>query len=237
MNKTLVKILQSQGFGSRKECTWLIQKSGVRINGIDSRDPKRAFETDSLSFEVASVQWNYREKIYIMMNKPIGLECSTQPQHHDSVLELLPDQYINRGVQIAGRLDVDTEGLLLLSDDGQFIHHVTSPKRGVHKTYIARLKHEFSEEQREKLLTGVELHQEVELIKAVDVKEISKQEVEITVDRGCYHQVRRMFGAVSNRVESLRREKVGQLELESELEAGEWRLLEQDELANLAWKT
>lgn len=235
MKQTLVKILQSQGFGSRKECTWMIKKSGVKIDGEECRDPKQLFETDDLTFEVTSQKWTFRPNVYLVLNKPKGYECSHTPDHHESVFELLPVQFINRKIQIAGRLDVDTEGLLLLSDDGQFIHHVTSPKKGVRKTYLADLKHPFSDEQKAMLVSGVELHQEHEKLSATEVEAVSERQVRLTIDRGCYHQVRRMFGAVSNRVEGLKREKVGELSIGDDLPPGEWRYLEAVDLERLKW--
>lgn len=231
----MVKILQSQGFGSRKECTWMVKKSGVKINDKECRDPKERFETEDLSFEVASQKWSYREHLYLVMNKPAGYECSHTPDHHESVFSLLPVQFINRKIQVAGRLDVETEGLLLFSDNGNFIHHVTSPKKGIRKTYLAELKHPFSEEQKDKLVQGVELHQEFEKVRATEVEATGEKEVRLTIDRGCYHQVRRMFGAVSNRVTGLTRERIGELAVDDELKTGQWRYLEEADLQKLNW--
>lgn len=237
MKTTLVKILQSQGFGSRKECTWMIKKSGVTIDGQLHNDPKQLIETEGLSFSIASQEWTYRKHLYLLLNKPAGYECSHAPEHHESVFELIPEHFLNRKVQIAGRLDVDTEGLLLLSDDGQFIHHVTSPKKGVKKTYLAEIKHAFSDEQKDKLENGVELHQEFGTVSATDVELVADKQVRLTIDRGCYHQVRRMFGAVSNRVVGLKREKVGELSIEGNIETGEWRYLEAEDLEKLNWRS
>jgi len=235
MKSSLLKVLQSQGFGSRKECTWMIEKSGVKIAGRECRNPKELFETEGLIFEVATQEWLYREHLYLMLNKPVGYECSHMPDHHESVFELIPGQFMNRNVQIAGRLDVDTEGLLLISDNGQFLHHVTSPKKGINKCYLTELKHPFTEEQRCKLLEGVELHQEPGKVRATQVEQLGEKQIRIAIDRGCYHQVRRMIGAVSNRVEHLKREKIGNLALDDDLAPGGWRYLEVEDLQNLNW--
>lgn len=235
MKKTLVKILQSQGFGSRKECTWLIEKTGVTIDGHNYRDPKQSFETDALQFEIASQPWQYRPQIYILLHKQTGYECSANPQHHLSVLEELPQQFINRNIRIAGRLDVDTTGLLLLSDDGKFIHHVTSPKRELPKTYRVDLKHPFNQEQADKLSNGVNLNNEEGIFIAHDLEIISDQQIHFAIKEGCYHQVKRMVAAVSNRVEQLSRIGIGELTIQHAPDSGNWCYLNEDELQLLGY--
>lgn len=121
----LEKILQSQGFGSRKQCRQFIETGKVVIAGEICKDPKASFITQNLEFKVAGKTWLFREKIYIALNKPKGYECSHNPQHHHSVFSLLPVQLIERGIQCIGRLDQDTTGLLLLSDNGTFLQTLT----------------------------------------------------------------------------------------------------------------
>lgn len=235
MKRPLVKILQSQGFGSRSQCSRLISESGVVIAGTRYHDAKEPVETNDLEFEVAGVKDVFREHVYLAMNKPAGFECSHSPQHHESVFSLLPERLLNRKVQCVGRLDVATEGLLLFTDDGQFSHRITSPRSRVSKTYLARLRHPVSPDQVERLGEGVELNQETGLFHAVDICRLDEHLVRLSVERGCYHQVRRMFAAVSNRVESLRRERIGGLELPG-LGEGEWCFLGPRELENLSEK-
>lgn len=236
MRRPLVKILQSQGFGSRSQCTRMIRQSGVAIRGERFHDPKEIFETDDLEFEVAGVKDVFREFAYLAMNKPAGFECSHSPQHHESVFSLLPERLVNRKVQCVGRLDVDTEGLLLFTDDGQFSHRVTAPKSRVSKTYLARLKHPVSSEQVERLREGVELNQETGLFRAVEICQLEECLVRLSVERGCYHQVRRMFAAVSNRVDGLKREGIGGLAL-PDLGEGEWFFLGAGDLELLFGKS
>lgn len=233
MKRSLVKILQSQGFGSRSQCIRLIRQSGVAIEGERYREPKELFETDDLEFEVAGVKDVFREFVYLAMNKPAGFESSHSPQHHDSVFSLLPERLVSRRVQCVGRLDVDTEGLLLFTDDGQFSHRITSPRGRVSKTYLARLKHRVSPEQVERLREGVELNQETGLFRAAEISRLDEHLVRLSVERGCYHQVRRMFAAVSNRVEGLRREAIGGLALPN-LGEGGWCFLGPGELEKLS---
>ena len=134
---TLDRILQSQGFGTRKWCRSLIEDGEVKINGVPVADYRQAISTESLTLELFGESWPYREKVYIALNKPANFECSRKPSHHPGVLTLLSEQCTWRDVQPVGRLDHDTTGLLLLSDDGAFIHAQSSPKRHVPKVYLA----------------------------------------------------------------------------------------------------
>jgi len=223
---SLIKILQSQGFGSRNVCAKIIKMGMVNINGIKCYEKDELFELENLEIEVDGKSVIYKKNIYVIMNKPDGYECSHNPSHHASVFSLLPPQFIERNVQCVGRLDFDTTGLLLFSDDGKFIHKYTSPKKHIPKTYLVECKHEVSDEMVNQLLNGVLLHQEEHEVKAIKVVKISSHTIELSIGEGKYHQVKRMISAVSNRVEKLHRLSVGEYPLPSELENGEWRYLE-----------
>ena len=134
----LESVLFTQGFGSRRQCRALIADGRVTIDGTVHADPDTDVSTESLTFSVDGAAWPYREHAYLLLNKPAGYECSREPQHHLSVFNLLPPQFAERGVQCVGRLDQDTTGLLLLSDDGKFVHAFTSPKRKVPKRKQAK---------------------------------------------------------------------------------------------------
>jgi 16S rRNA pseudouridine516 synthase len=159
--------------------------------------------------------------IYIKLHKPFGYECSHAPTSHESVFALFPHELVKNGLQCAGRLDYDTTGLLLLSNDGQFIHKIEHPKKGFAKTYIARLANSLTEEMQKKLLAGVELRGEKRPCAALELKLIAEKTAEITIKGGVYHQVKRMFAAVGNKVMALHRSKIGEHEL-GELKTGEW---------------
>ncbi|HEY9102938.1 pseudouridine synthase, partial [Chitinimonas sp.] len=131
----LERLLQSQGFGSRKAARGLIEAGRVAVNGQPCQKPDTAFTTEGLVLTVDGHDWPWREKLYIALHKPAGVECSRSPQHHSSVFTLLPPHFVERGVQPVGRLDADTTGLLLLTDDGPLNHALASPKRHVPKTY------------------------------------------------------------------------------------------------------
>jgi len=143
----LSRVLQSQGFGSRRSCIQRIQAGEVSVNGEICTDPEAAFEPTDLQLGMDGETWVYREKVYLALNKPPGYECSHQPVHHPSVFSLLPAPLVQRGVQCVGRLDQDTTGLLLITDDGAFIHRATSPSRHIGKVYEVGCKHPLDDTQ------------------------------------------------------------------------------------------
>lgn len=161
-----------------------------------------------------------------MMHKPLGYECSAKPQYHPSVLDLLPSIYRARGVQPVGRLDVDTSGLLLLTDDGQLIHQLTHPKRYVPKTYRVTTVDPLDETQIKALWQEIALNDEPKPVKAISVQQENDYELLLVIDEGRYHQVRRMLAAVGNRVDKLVRVQMGALRLPDDLPAGQWRAVE-----------
>ena len=129
------QVLFSQGFGTRRECESLVAAGFVSVQGVVCEDPWQQFDTDGLVFGVQGVSWPYRERALVVLNKPAGYECSQKPKHHASVVSLLPAPLRRRGLQPVGRLDEDTTGLLLLTDDGSLIHRLTSPRHHVPKVY------------------------------------------------------------------------------------------------------
>jgi 16S rRNA pseudouridine516 synthase len=231
----LESILFSQGFGSRRQCRALIADARVAIGGIACTDPDADFATDdaSFSFSVDGVPWPYREHAYLLLNKPAGYECSRDPQHHLSVFSLLPPQFAERGVQCVGRLDQDTTGLLLLSDDGKFVHMFTSPKRKVPKVYVATTRHPIDDQQLSALRDGVLLHGESKAVAAIDARARGERSLALTVMEGKYHQVKRMIAAAGNRCEALHRERIGGLALPATLAPGAWQWLDETDLGSL----
>ncbi|MDN3920125.1 pseudouridine synthase [Roseateles violae] len=230
----LSQILFSQGFGTRRLCSGLIYNEQVKVGGELVDDPEAEFETTGLEFEVGGKSWPFYEKALVLLNKPAGYECSQRPKHHPSVMSLLPGPLRERNVQPIGRLDEDTTGLLLLTDDGALIHKLTSPKHHVPKIYEARCKHPVTAAMIEQLLAGVELrepdpkpHHKPELARAEGAEayetEAGAYGIRLTLIEGKYHQVKRMIAAVGNRVEGLHRPQFGALKLPAELQPGEWR--------------
>lgn len=229
----LENILFTQGFGSRRQCRALIAGDHVRVDGQPVSEPDAEFDTDGLVFEVDGQAWRYRSRAYLMLNKPAGYECSREPQHHMSVFSLLPAPLVARGVQCVGRLDEDTTGLLLFSDDGQFVHAHTSPKRKVPKTYLATTRHPLDDMQLSALRDGVLLHGEAKPIAAASATARAERLLELTINEGKYHQVKRMIAAAGNRCDALHRERIGALALPPTLAPGQWRWLDDADLQAL----
>ena len=231
----LERLLQKHGFGTRKGCRGLIRDERVAVNGQICDDPFADIPTANLVFSVDGVDWPYAEFASLMLNKPAGYECSRKPQHHPSVLELLPRPLRERDVQPIGRLDEDTTGLLLITDDGQLNHQLSSARRKVPKIYLATTKHPLDQAQIDQLLAGVLLNDEPEPIAAAGAEIVGEHLLRLTVTEGKYHQVKRMVAAVGNRVEALHREAVGQLSLPDDLPPGEWRWLTPADLEKLGY--
>ncbi len=231
----LERLLQKHGFGTRKGCRSLIRNEHVAVNGQICDDPFAEVVTDGLIFTVDGVDWPYCEFASVILNKPAGYECSRKPLHHPSVLELLPVQLRERGVQPIGRLDEDTTGLLLITDDGQLNHVLSSAKRKVPKVYLATTKHEVDQAQIDQLLAGVMLNDEPEPVAAAACEKVGSHQLRLTLTQGKYHQVKRMVAAAGNRVEALHREAVGELALPGDLKPGEWRWLTAEDLQKLGY--
>ncbi len=230
----LARILQSQGFGSRRECAAMVARGEVQVASRVVNEPEAGFETEGLVFRVAGTDWLFREKATVMLHKPLHVECSRAPSHHPSVLSLLPGPLRNRGVQPVGRLDEDTSGLLLLTDDGALSHRLTSPRHHVPKVYEVTARHPFDEFQLRALREGVLLRDAPEPVRALACEPLGPNTLRLTIGEGRYHQVRRMVAAAGNRVEALHRRAIGPLVLPADLAPGQWRWLGEDELAMLA---
>jgi 16S rRNA pseudouridine516 synthase len=224
--KSFDKILQSQGFGTRKWCRELIEDGEVSIQDEVIKNYKQEIETDGLVFKIYEEEWEFQEKIYIAINKPSNYECSRKPSHHPGILELLPEQFSWRDTQPVGRLDHDTTGLLLMSDDGAFIHSLSSPKKHIPKLYLATTHDPVTENLINSLKTGVKLIDEPETLAATICRQVGDHQLEMAIEQGKYHQVKRMLAAAGNHCSALKRIAIGDLTLaELELEEGEWCFL------------
>ncbi len=241
----LQEILFSQGFGTRRVCAGLIQQGLVTIAGTPIVDPAMEFVAIGLHFTVQGTPWQYHEKAYLMLHKPAGYECSQKPSTYPSIYTLLPAPIRQRGggaaagVQAVGRLDQDTTGLLLLSDDGKFIHRMSSPKHHVPKVYQVTAKHPVDESQIQKLLSGVVLDDDPKPVRAAACGKTGENTLSLTLTEGKYHQVKRMIAAVGNRVEDmagLHRSQIGELVLPADLKAGQWRWLTAQDLLAISAK-
>ena len=232
---SLDRILQSQGFGTRKYCRALIDDGEVSIAGIVQTSYRESIATDGLVLTIFDEEWAYREHVYLALNKPANFECSRKPSHHPGVLTLLPEQFTWREVQPVGRLDHDTTGMLLMSDDGPFIHAQSSPKRHVPKLYQATTQEPVDDALIALLLEGVQLHDEPAPLAAISCEKRGDHVLEIVLEQGKYHQVKRMLAAAGNHCSALHRSAIGGLSLETlGLAEGEWCYLTGAQLALLA---
>ena len=236
-------LLFSQGFGTRRVCAGLIERGLVSVGGQPCTDPGAFMDIadPGFAFAVQGVTWPYRERAYLMLHKPAGTECSHRPGAWPSIYTLLPAPLRQRpapgkvqGVQAVGRLDQDTTGLLLLSDDGAFIHRMNSPRRHVPKVYEVTTKHPLDERQLERLRAGVVLDDDPRPVRAAAAEPVSDTHLRLTLTEGKYHQVKRMVAAVGNRVDALHRSRIGALDLPGDLAPGQWRWLDEGDLALLA---
>ncbi len=234
----LQDILYTQGFGTRRICAGLIQQGFVTVVSAVVDDPAMDFEADGLQFHVKGVPWAYHEKAYVVLHKPAGTECSQKPSTYPSVYTLLPPPLRQRpqkgavqGVQAVGRLDQDTTGLLLMTDDGQFIHRMASPRHHVPKVYEVVAADPVDARQIERLLAGVVLDDDPKPVRAAACEITGAFSLRLTLTEGKYHQVKRMVAAVGNRVTGLHRSRIGGLELPADLAPGQWRWLTAADLA------
>jgi 16S rRNA pseudouridine516 synthase len=250
----LQEILYSQGFGTRRVCAGLIQQGFVHVYMenqaqalVNVTEAATELVATGLRFRVQGVDWEYFEKAYLLLNKPAGTECSQKPSTYPSIYTLLPSPLRLRpqksavqGVQAVGRLDQDTTGMLLLSDDGQFIHQMSSPKKHSPKVYEVTAKHPLDDKQVQRLLAGVVLDDDPKPVKAAACEIVDANgaalHLRLTLTEGKYHQVKRMLAAVGNRVEALHRSRIGALELPPDLLPGQWRWLRPQDLQKLQVK-
>jgi 16S rRNA pseudouridine516 synthase len=227
----LRQVLFSQGFGTRRECEALIHHGLVQVGGRLADDPGEDIDPAGLVFSVRGQAWPFHERALLMMNKPAGYECSRKPRHHPSVMSLLPAPLRQRQVQPIGRLDEDTTGLLLFTDDGALIHKLSSPKRHVPKLYRADCAEPVTAAQVQRLLDGVLLHDDPQPVRAAACEAAGERRLLLTLTEGKYHQVKRMVAATGNAVQALHRLRFGALALPEDLQPGGWRWVERAAIA------
>ncbi len=216
---------------TRREATQIIKSGDVTVDGEIHKTG--AFKVN----EDACVEWQDRElpkpgPKYIMLNKPEGFVCSQEDGFNQTVYVLI-DEPNGHKLHFAGRLDVDTTGLVLMTDDGQWSHRITSPKHKCDKVYRVWLADPMTSDYADKFAQGIQLRNEKELTLPAQLEVVSETEALLTIREGKYHQVKRMFAALGNKVEGLHRERIGTIELDPELEPGEYRYLSDEEIESI----
>lgn len=231
----LDKLLANMGFGSRKEVKALVKTGAVIINGKPVKQSQTHLDPEKDEIMVHGEIVEYKEFIYLMMNKPQGYLSATYDERDKTVIELLePEDVIFEPFPV-GRLDKDTEGFILLTNDGKLSHKLLSPKKEVGKTYFARVEGRVDERDIETFADGVELDDGY-ITKPAELTLLTRgaiSEIELTITEGKFHQVKRMFEAVGKRVIYLKRESIAGLPLDNSLELGEYRELTEEELEYL----
>ena len=226
------KLLSNSGYGSRKEVKQLLKSGSVFCNDEKITDAKKHVDPDKDFITVHGEQVQYKEFIYLLMNKPAGYISATEDDRLKTVLDLLePEDVIKKPFPV-GRLDRDTEGLLVLTNDGQLAHEVLAPKKHVPKTYYAVIEGIVTEKDVELFASGITLDDGY-VTKPGQLKILSsgpKSEIELIITEGKFHQVKRMFEAVDKKVIYLKRIKMGELELDRELQTGEYREMSEEEI-------
>lgn len=237
MRKTqrLDKILSNHGYGTRKEIKEIVKNGLVKVDGVRVKDSGMHVDPEESTIEVGGEILRYREFTYIMMNKPQGVVSATWDRSLRTVADILPEEFKCFELFPVGRLDIDTEGLLIMTDDGQLAHELLSPRKHVSKRYYARIEGRVTEEEIKSFRQGVTLEDgyktlpsELEILKSGEISEI-----ELVIYEGKFHQVKRMFEAVGKKVSFLKRIQMGNLKLDEKLDKGECRELTEEELTVL----
>lgn len=226
------KLLANIGYGSRKEVKKILKDGSVTVNGQTVKDAKVHVDPEKDTVLVLGEEVHYKEFIYLMMNKPPGVISATEDNRDETVVDLLDlDDAVYDPFPV-GRLDKDTEGFLLLTNDGQLAHQLLSPKKNVPKTYFAVINTEVTEADVEEFKKGITLDDgyhtkpgELKILKAG-----LHSDIELTISEGKFHQVKRMFEGVGKKVIYLKRISMGPLELDESLKLGEYRELTTEEI-------
>ncbi len=225
----LDKVLSNMGIGSRKEVKALVKAGEVIIDGKPAKDSAMQVDPYENEIIVCGQLLQYRKFIYLMLNKPAGFVSATEDKYLRTVAELVPPEFAHFEPFPVGRLDIDTEGLLIMTNDGQLAHRLLSPKYKVPKLYYAQLNKRLDEADIEEFKNGVVLDDGYKTMPAA-LEIIGDGEALVTICEGKFHQVKRMFEAVGKEVIYLKRLSMGGITLDEELELGETRELTEEEL-------
>ena len=216
---------------SRSTVKELCRKGRITVDGKVCRKSDFKVDTERSIVEIDGNPVVYKEHIYIMLNKPQGVVCSTRDDQSPTVLSLVPPEFFREGLFPAGRLDKDTEGFVLITDDGELAHRMLAPRSHVPKTYFVRLEKPWKESYKDKFAEGMTIDGGEKCLPAEFLPDMDKAlECRLILHEGKFHQVKRMFAAAGNKVVALHRSKMGDLELDCDLKPGECREITQNEL-------
>ena len=221
------------GIGSRSEIKKFLKTCRVKLNGKFEKSPNTQVDIDKDEILFDDERVIYKEFTYLMLNKPKDYISATFDTKLPTVLDLLEFPYSNMELFPVGRLDIDTTGFLILTNDGKFSYNVTNPKKKVNKKYLVTLRDDISSNQIESLENGIYFEKEDFTTENAKVEEISKRKIYLTISEGKFHQVKRMLEYVGNEVVELKRVSIGNLSLDEKLELGEYREITNTELEEI----
>ncbi len=225
----LDKLLSNSTAFTRSQAKILIRKGKVAVEGETMTNPAQHISEDAL-VEYMGVSIKKPQPRYIMFNKPAGVVCANKDEEHTTIFDSLFLPRIDT-LHVAGRLDIDTTGLVLITDDGQWLHRITSPKHQHKKTYLIDLDTPVTEKQIRILENGVQLKDEKNRCQPADLEQLTETQLRLTITEGKYHQVKRMMAAVGNHVVKLHREQIANIKLDKTLDEGQWRELTESEVS------
>ncbi len=225
----LDKLISNSTSFTRSQAKFAIRGGKVKIDGVVAKNAAQQV-TEESNVEYMGVAVNKVQLRYIMFNKPTGVVCANKDKDHATVFDSLFLPRLDT-LHVAGRLDIDTTGLVLITDDGQWLHRITSPKHDHKKVYLVELDSPIDEKQIRILKEGVQLKKEKKRSLPADIEIIEDKIIKMTISEGKYHQVKRMMAAVGNHVVKLHREKIAHIKLDEALEEGQWRELTEAEIS------
>ena len=228
----LDKAISSQGGISRSEVRKLAKKGRITVDGVVCKDPGQDVDPEQMEIVCDGVPLHYKAHLYLMLNKPLGVVSATEDRVHTTVLDLVPPELFRAGLFPAGRLDADTTGFVLLTDDGALAHRLLAPKSHVWKTYRVTLADPVLEAAAQEIRQGITLADGTQCLPA-EVTLLGPCEAEVRLREGKYHEIRRMFAATGNRVTALVRTRFGGVPLDPDLAEGECRELTETEVSDL----
>ncbi len=224
------KLISNMGYGSRNDIKKDAKKGMVLVNDKIEKNSAKIVDTNVDTVQYNNVIIEYKEYIYLVMNKPQDVISATEDSYHETVMDLIDEEYLVFKPAPIGRLDIDTEGLLILSNDGKFNHEITSPKKNIPKTYYVELESKIESNYIDIFKRGIKLMPEDIVTKPAEINILDERSCELTIYEGKFHQVKRMFEKVGNKVTYLKRIQMGDFKLPEELELGEYRELTKEEM-------
>lgn len=229
------KIIASQGKYSRSEVKKMLSQGRIKVNEKIVKKAEEKVDIENSIISIDNINLNFKKNLYLVLNKPKGYISATEDRNQKTVLELVPDEYKRKGLFPAGRLDKDTTGMMIITDDGGFAHDILSPKKHIAKTYRVTIDIEITEKMKREFEKGIVLKDHVCCPAIIRVE--NENTALITITEGKYHQIKRMFGCFGAKVVELHRIRMGNLDLPFDLKQGECRELTIEEIELLKEKT